>query len=131
MLLVRWINGGAGAVGVKLEGEGIVAPGEPVTIQDILTFFYNGVDNGTIEGAGRNCSSRRAHLKVFEFKLLMVEFFILKGWDRATCNLLWHAYARSDGQKPPKDWIDGDEEVGDVPKLNTMILDLLTELSCL
>ena len=121
-----------GLLQVELKGVGI-DPELPVSIGSILDFFYQGVDDGTILGVGPNCSSQSAHLKVFEIKLLMARFFIKKGWERATCKVLWHAYDRSDGQRPPKDWIVGgdDPEEDDVPELNSMILQLLSDMGCL
>lgn len=130
VLAVEWTNGHEGTNYVELDGTGI-DPGGPVDIDSILEFFYQGIDDGDIDGVGRNCSSRRAHLKVFEFKLLMVKFFIMKGWDRGACTLLWHAHDRSDGQKPPKDWIEEGPNGNDVPELSYMILQLLSDMGCL
>lgn len=122
---IQWTNGESGTSIVELSGTGIATTG-PVTIEDILAFFDAGVEAGTIEGKGCGHSGR-AHLKVFKFKLLMVAFFLDKGWERGACKLLWHAYDRSDGQRHPKDWIEGQ----DVDRLNEMILLLLSDMGCL
>jgi hypothetical protein len=120
-----------GLLRVELKGVG-TEPEPEVSIDTILAFFYEGVDNGWIVGVGPNCSSQRAHLKVFEMKLLMVKFFINKEWCKGACKLLWHAYARSDDQKPPKDWIkDGEGAEGTVLELNNMILQLLSNMGCM
>lgn len=95
-------------------------------IGSILEFFDLGVEAGTIQGTGPHEAAKSNHLKVFEWKLLMVAFFLENGADREACTLLWHAYERSDGQRPPKDFIQGN----DVPELNTMILQLITDLGC-
>ena len=122
---VKWTNGEIGVSTVELSGTGIAGSG-PLTIEDILAFFDAGVEAGTIEGKGPACS-RDAHLKIFKFKLLMVAFFIDKGWDKGACKLLWHAYERSDDQDCPKDWIKG-QAVG---TLNDMILQLLSDMGCM
>ena len=122
---IKWANGEEGVSFVELSGTGVPASG-PLTIEDILAFFDAGVEAGTIQGKGPACS-RDAHLKVFKFKLLMVAFFIDKGWDKGACKLLWHAYERSDNQDCPKDWIRGQ----DVDELNAMILQLLSDMGCL
>ena len=124
-LEIVWTNGESGISTVELSGTGVPASG-PLTIEDILAFFDDGVEAGTIRG--KNCgNSGRAHLKVFKFKLLMVAFFIDKGWDRGACKLLWHAFERSDSQPGPKDWIKGQA----VDDLNLMILQLLSDMGCL
>jgi hypothetical protein len=122
---VVWTNGESGTSYVELSGTGIPGSG-PLTIEDILAFFDAGVEAGTIVGKGPACS-RNAHLKIFKFKLLMVAFFIDKGWDKGACRLLWHAYERSDNQDCPKDWIRG-QAVG---TLNDMILQLLSDMGCM
>lgn len=122
---IMWANGESGISYVVLSGTGITGGG-PLTIEDILAFFDAGVEAGTIKG--KDCgNSGKAHLKVFKFKLLMAAFFIDKGWMKGACQLLWHAYERSDGQKGPKDWVMGE----DVPELNAMILQLMSDLGCL
>jgi hypothetical protein len=111
-------------VEVQLVGSGIA--GSLVTIESILAFFDAGVEAGTIQGLGPDTSAQTNHLEVFDLKLLMVKFFIDKGAYREACTLLWHAYERSDGQRPPPDFIGGD----DVLELNTMILQLIIDLGC-
>jgi hypothetical protein len=128
-IVVQWTNGEAGISYVELSGTGLPVSG-PLTIEDILAFFDAGVEAGTIQGKGPACS-RNAHLKVFKFKLLMVAFFIDKGWDKGACQLLWHAYERSDGQDCPKDWIKNGPGSNDVDELNAMILQLLSDMGCL
>ncbi|MFC1654518.1 hypothetical protein ACFL2F_01825 [Myxococcota bacterium] len=102
-----------------------------LTIESILAFFDDSVEEGNIQGTGPTCAAKRAHLKVFKFKLLMAAFFIAKGWDKGACTLLGQAYDRSDGQKPPKDWIEDVEEgSGAVLELNNMLLQLMSDMGC-
>jgi hypothetical protein len=115
---------------IALDGTGIVTQPSPLTIEDILAFFDAGVEAGTIKGKGPACS-KDAHLKVFRFKLLMVAFFIDKDWMKGACQLLWHAYERSDGQDCPKDWIRNGPRSDDVDELNAMILQLLSDMGCM
>jgi hypothetical protein len=114
------------AVQVTLGGEGIDDGQTPMTIEDILAFFDAGVEAGTIQGTGPNENARNSHLKVFEWRLLLVAFFLDKGSDRVACILLWNAYGRSDGQDRPKDFIKG-QNVG---VLNAIILQFIADLGC-
>jgi hypothetical protein len=109
---------------VDLRGTGVGS--QALDIEAILKFFDDGVEAGTIQGKGPGCA-KDAHLKVFRFKLLMAAFFIDKGWNKGACKLLWQAYARSDGQGNPRDLVQGQ----DVPELNAMILQLLSDMGCL
>ena len=111
------------SIEVNIKGIGV---SNGVTIESTLAFFYAGVDAGTIEGAGYRDAARDSHLKVFEWRLLLVAYFLDKGTDRVACILLWNAYERSDGQHRPKDFIVGH----DLPELNAMILELITNLGC-
>ena len=106
---------------VQVNFKGTGAADSQTTIEDILAFFDAGVEAGTIEGRGRRHRMKRINLRIFKFKLLLAAMFIDRGWDRATCKMLWHLYALCDGQRRPRDLIVGE----DVPELNTMILSLL------
>lgn len=111
---------------VTLAGTGIDSQGPP-TIEDILAFFDAGVDAGTIEGRGQRPGQKRAHLKIFKFKLIMAAIFLEHGWDKGACKLLERSYAFSDDQNGPRDLIEGSA----VLELNNMILELMTDLGCL
>lgn len=127
-LLVSSNDPEAPLIEVVITGTGIGS----VTIETILAFFDNAVETNQIQGTGPTCAAKRAHLKVFKFKLLMGAFFIAKGWDKGACTLLEQAYDRSDGQKPPKDWIEDVEEgSGAVLELNNMLLQLMSDMGCL
>jgi hypothetical protein len=128
MLVVLSSDDDAGRIEVPITGIGI----EASTIEAILAFFDNAVETNQIQGTGPTCAAKRAHLKVFKYKLLMGAFFIAQRWDRGACTLLWHAYDRSDGQKPPKDWIeDVVEGSGAVLELNNKIFQLLSDMGCM
>jgi hypothetical protein len=119
-----------GTIFVALRGTGVEP--QAVDIEAILAFFDDNVEAGNIQGTGPTCAAKRAHLKVFKFKLLMAAFFIDKEWNKGACQLLGHAYDRSDGQKPPKDWIEDVEEgSGAVLALNNMLLMLMSDMGCL
>ena len=125
-ILEIYSNADNSPVKVVLVGVGAASAPQPITIEDILQFFDEKVEEGAIAGTGRADAAKTNHLKVFKFKLLMVAFFLDKGLDPEACTLLWHAYERCDGQQPLKDFIEGE----DVIVLNTMILELIDDLGC-
>lgn len=125
-LVIDWYNGGPGGSTIELDGTGVEPPGGPVTIEDVLEFFDNGVDEGTIEGRGHRPGQKKAHLKIFQVRLVLAALFIEKGWMNGACKLLERCHAFSDGEIGPRDLIEGE----DVDDLNIMIQDLMAELGC-
>jgi hypothetical protein len=108
---------------VNLGGEGINGGQTPVTIDDILAFFDQSVDDGTLQGRG---SGWLAKLRLCIMREMLVIAGELIEYDRinAACFILNRAYLRSDGQKWPPDFVVGD----DCLELNTMILELIVSL---
>ena len=114
---------------VSLIGEGLEPGGEPTAgeqLDDLIAFFAESVEAGGLEGAGRVAPARRAHLRVFEHKLRLLEFFLCVGLERPACAVLGWLDARSDGDSRPRDMVEGPDR----ESLNQQILDLGATLGC-
>lgn len=96
------------------------------TIDAILIFFDNSVDEGLLEGKGRGWLAE-VKLCLFRKMLEAAGWFIEKDKMKPACHTLHRAYLRCDGERRPlKDIIVGDA----VPELAEMIRDLMDELGC-
>ena len=97
-----------------------------VTIDSILDFFDQSVEDGTLDGAGKKWRSK-LRLCLMRIMLVSAAKFIDCGQVNYACCLLNRAYSRCDGD----DWPLPDFVVGDaVSELSDMILDLLEIFGC-
>jgi len=114
-----------GLVVVEFSGVGIAAPGEPVTIDDILDFFDASVNAETLEGRGRGWLAK-LRLCIMRGMLVIAGEFIENEQTNYACYMQKRAYKRCDGQRRPYDFIIGES----VPELANMISDLMCSLDC-
>jgi hypothetical protein len=112
---------------VVVELEGVGVSGEPVTIEEILEFFNDSVEDGTLQGVGPDSSAQVAHINAMRHMLLLVAKLISDDLAEVACHQLEFVYNRCDGQSPPPDFVEGD----DAPEFNTMILELMVNLGCI
>lgn len=103
-------------IAVELNGTGIEnSPAEQ--IKQILAFFDDAVEQGTLSGGSRGRSGDMK-LRVMRFLLGRADRFIQKDMFRASCQLLRIVYMRADGVPRPKDFVAGQarEELADLIK---------------
>ena len=85
------------------------------TIQDILDFYDNAVDNGILVGVGNGSSADK---KIDELRnhIEAVADYISLGDIEGACNKLYSCYKKCDGQFPPPDFVTGDatEDLGNI-----------------
>lgn len=109
---------------VEFQGMGIGTAPTPVTIEDILDFFDQSVEAGTLEGRGKRPRVDKLRLKAMRKLLEVVVCLIEADLIEEVCFILNRVYLRSDGLLWPRDFVVGD----DCPELNTMILELIDSL---
>jgi hypothetical protein len=110
---------------VKFNGVGIEPSGR-ITLQDILDFFDEAVDQGTLDGAGPCPAARRAKRRIFRRMLVRIGRLYDRGHERAACRLLNWTLLRSDGVPRPRDFVAGEAQ----QELNDMIVWLLSDWAC-
>ena len=125
VLVIDWLNGEAGQDSVNLEGVGVEASGEPVTIAKILDFFDASVADGKLFGCGPG-KSADGRLKALRNMIEAAGDLIAAGDYEVACQQLQDAYDRCDGEFPPPDFVEGDA----ADDLATMILELMADLVC-
>lgn len=85
------------------------------TIQDILDFYDNAVDDGILVGVGKGTS---ADNKINELrnKIEAVAEFLSIGDIEGACDQLYICYEKCDGDPKPKDFVTGDaaEDLGNI-----------------
>ena len=96
-----------------------------VTIEDILDFFDESVENGSLQGAGPDNSSQ-GRLKALRNMIEAAGDLIAAGDIGAACQQLTDVYNRTDGETPPPDFASGEAALD----LAKMILDLGASLGC-
>lgn len=122
------VTGGGLEFRADLTGEGIYdLPPVNMTIADLIVFFDENVDAGNIDGACPQLNSAcDAKLEVFRELLWRANYLYEHGKQHSACNTLARAYARSDGQELPPDFIEGSV----VAELNGMIAEVMDNLGC-
>ncbi len=132
-------------VEVFLGGE---APDDEITIDDIITFFDESVEAGTLYGKTgcrqhhhHHCKKKgkchhhkkckcdkagRMRLRIFRRMLVATKHALEKDCKQWACLVLKRAYKRSDGEKRPRDFVDGPAR----GELNSMIQTLRDQLGC-
>ncbi len=103
----------------------LLTPVYKITIDAIIDFFKDGVEDGTIRGRGRKTWLANARLWIFGQMLESAKRQLENGRIDRACRTLHRIERRCDGEPRPKDFIKGDA----VPDLYEMILDLI-ELEC-
>lgn len=96
-----------------------------VTIEDILAFFDQSVEDGSLEGRGRGWLAK-LRLYIMREMLVIAGEFIENEQTNYACYMQKRAYKRCDGQRRPYDFIIGES----VPELANMISDLMCSLDC-
>ncbi len=113
-------------VQVQLSATGVLVPPPPEDqIADILDFFDEAVDDGTLQGNGSG-QSKNAHLKNFEKALNDVSKFIEAEKYQQACNKLRELILRCDGVNVPPDTVTGPA----ADELEDMIETLMQTLAC-
>ena len=112
-------------VKVDLGGVGVAVAPPLVTIEDILTFFDESVDDGTLSGRGRGWLAK-LRLCLMRQMLEIAGEFIEHDRINAACFMLQRAYLRTDGLPWPRDFVEGEA----TDKLADMIWDLRVGLGC-
>ncbi|UCH66126.1 MAG: choice-of-anchor D domain-containing protein [Ignavibacterium sp.] len=113
-------------VSVLFGGAGVASQPPPVTIEDILAFFDESVDAGTLEGRGHHPFVKNARLKVMRGILMLASRFIDRDKITQACRALIRAFRRCDGNPLPSDFVIGDAVV----ELANMIQELRTSFEC-
>jgi hypothetical protein len=111
---------------VPLGGEGIEDTQDPLTLGDIIAFFDDAVNTGTLEGRGELQWIANKRLKAFRCILVAASTLFDSGYFDWGCSILERAFLRSDGQPRPPDFVVGQART----QLATMILQLMADLGC-
>jgi hypothetical protein len=101
-------------------------PPTPTGLMDYtMTFYFDGLANGTILGVG---TGRRAEKKIDKFEVLFfsADAAIDSADDAVACEELDDAYYRIDGLARPNDYLVGPA----VPTLSTLIQLVMESLAC-
>lgn len=126
--------GQIGGVGqVDLDGDGnfdeqhafLLTPISEPTIEAILAFFDESVEDGTLEGRGRGWFAK-LRLLLMRTMLVIAGEFIEQGEVDKACWVLQRAHKRCDGEPWPRDFVVGEA----VPVLADMIDTLMESLGC-
>ncbi len=96
-----------------------------VTIEGVLNFFDEAVDNGTLIGAGSGKSAEK-RLNAYRNMLLEAESLLKEGEYQEACEQLHSVYILSDGNSKPKDLIAGDA----ISEWSAMIVELKASYGC-
>ncbi len=99
---------------------------EVLDIDEILNFFDQSVQEGTLEGQGHLRMVKDARLRAMRRPLEIAGYLIEKERFRAACSQLLRADKRSDGRPRPHDLVVGKA----VSELNGMIQELRVNLGC-
>lgn len=112
---------------IPLQGEGIDSGSDPEEMMDaLLEFFDDSVAAGDIVGVGKSQGARNAHLRIVRNMLDSALNYIVAEDYADACEALTNAAVRTDGSKPPPDFVVGDG----VSTLNTKIIAVMTALGC-
>jgi len=114
------------ALQVALAGEGIsvvLSPEEQMT--QLFDAFDLAVQQGSIQGVGDKKSAVNK-LKTFGKMLAIADELIAGGYDEEALDTLLMIEAKCDGEKSPKDFVQGDGNA--VEDLNALINDLINAL---
>lgn len=111
---------------VPLGGEGIEDTQDPLTLGDIIAFFDDAVNTGTLEGRGELQWIANKRLKAFRCILVAASTLFDSGYFDWGCFILERAFLRSDGQPRPPDFVVGQARI----QLAAMILQLMADLGC-
>jgi len=115
--------GNAPRIEARFIGTGI---GGSLTIDDILDFIDEAVDQGSLDGTGPCAAARRAKLRVFTRALARAGQLHDAGRDGLACWMLIWALLRSDGVGRPRDFVAGEA----LQELNDMLVWLLADWGC-
>ncbi len=92
---------------LPLTGVGVAASPDPAALMtDLLDFFGDAVDAGTLWGVGPG-SSAPHRLDAFRAQLIEAAFLIDSDADRSACIVLQAARAKADGELRPPDFVAG------------------------
>lgn len=99
---------------LPISGTGVVAPppppDDPAELMDALLEAFDAyADTGDIWGIGPGRSARH-RLEAFRALLLAASWFVDARADGFACIALAAARAKADGERPPPDFIDGDDD---------------------
>jgi beta propeller repeat protein len=126
MLQVTSDDPDEGLVEVPLVGIGVYSEKPPEQqIQDILDFFDDSVDDGTLpgDGPGKSAENRRHALR----NMIEAAGDLIGNGDIAgACQLLYDTYLKTDGDPQPPDFVKGSA----APELASEILTLMQTLNC-
>ncbi|MHC5101745.1 MAG: hypothetical protein ACYSOG_07925, partial [Planctomycetota bacterium] len=108
-------------VDVLLTGEGMsVVLSSEEQITQILGFFDGAIEEGSIQGVGK-AKSATNKVRVFGKILSLADELLLAGYDEYALETLLMIEKKCDGQKAPKDFIEG----AAAEELNTLINELI------
>jgi hypothetical protein len=108
-----------------LQGFGVPETPPPAMLSDVIAFFDDGLDGGTIAGQGPGKSANN-RARAFGNMLHAADDLISEGELETACDQLESASQKVDGESRPPDFLDGD----DVPALHQMLLDVMAALGC-
>ncbi len=111
---------------LPLTGVGVEASPDPAALMtDLLDFFGDAVDVGTVWGIGPG-SSARHRLDAFRSQLVAAALLIDGNADGSACAVLQAARAKADGELRPPDFVAGPA----TGELVTRINDVMAALGC-
>ena len=99
-----------------------------VEVRDCVAFFNNAVEDGAIYGRGRIRWLANARLWIFGQMLESVQRSLENDNTKRACNRLNRIDRRCDGDRIPRDFIDGNADA--MGTLTEMLDDLATSLEC-
>jgi beta propeller repeat protein len=111
---------------VPLTGTGVSKEVPPIVqVQNLLTFIDTSTANGTVSGVGPG-SSATNKLKAFRNMIADSSDLILQGKTALACDQLASAYAKTDGDPKPPDFVAGTSAA----EVAAQIVTLRTSLGC-
>lgn len=118
-------------VEVPLNATGVLVPPSPTEqIADILAFFNEAVEQGTIQSTWHRHGGWLNHndfrLKLMKCMIKKIASYIEREKYHSACNLLRHIYRSCDDRPTPPDTLKGDA----VPEFAGMIEELMQTLDC-
>jgi hypothetical protein len=125
VLQISWTNDKSGVESVNLSGTGVSSSPPPISVDDILVFFDQSVDNGSLTGSD---SGQSVEEKLHDLRNMIEKAcnLVKDGLFPDACRQLSDAYKRTDGESIPPDFVEGSA----TSDLASIIQELIEYLGC-